>query len=70
MSVHCCNRMDHDLNHKCNEHKSRSDCPDALISVVRGGYGLIVHDGGSSVIGIRFCPWCGSKLSEVGVAEE
>lgn len=27
-------------------------------------YGIIVHDGGGSVIGIRFCPWCGKKLPE------
>ena len=27
-------------------------------------YGLIVHDGGTSVIAIKFCPWCGSKLPE------
>ena len=27
-------------------------------------YGLIVHDGGTSVVVIAFCPWCGSKLSE------
>jgi len=58
--------MDHDLNQKCEVHQSRYDCPDALINVGRGGYGLIVHDGGSSVIEIRFCPWCGSQLSEIG----
>jgi hypothetical protein len=22
----------------------------------------MVHDGGSSVVEIAFCPWCGSKL--------
>lgn len=25
-------------------------------------YGIPIHDGGSSYIRIRFCPWCGSKL--------
>ncbi|WP_438824020.1 DUF6980 family protein [Bacillus sp. JJ1773] len=25
-------------------------------------YGLIIHDGGTSSIGISFCPWCGSKI--------
>jgi len=66
MSVHCCDRMDHELNKQCHEHSIRADCPDALINIVRGGYGLIIHDGGSSVVGISFCPWCGSKLSETG----
>jgi hypothetical protein len=45
--------MDYDLNQTCELHESRYDCPDALVNVVRGGYGLIVHDGGSSVIGDR-----------------
>ncbi len=25
-------------------------------------YGMAVRDGGSSIIVIDFCPWCGSKL--------
>jgi hypothetical protein len=62
--------MDYDLNKKCEVHLSRSDCPDALINVVRGGYGLIVHDGGSSVIEISFCPWCGSRLPGIGDLSE
>ena len=66
MSVHCCDRMDYDLNQKCEIHESRADCPDALIAFVRGGYGLVVHDGGSSFIEIQYCPWCGAKLPEIG----
>ena len=62
MSVHCCDRMDYDLNHRCDVHNSRYACPDALIDLVQGRYGLIVHDGGSSVIEINFCPWCGARL--------
>jgi hypothetical protein len=57
--------MDYDLNQKCDLHDDRYDCPDALINRVRCGYGLIVHDGGSSVIEIAFCPWCGSKLPKI-----
>lgn len=55
-----------DLNKTCPQHADRSDCPDALIEHVRGGYGLIVHDGGSGVIEIAFCPWCGAKLPSIG----
>ena len=58
--------MDQDLNQTCATHESRYACPDAMIATVRGGYGLIVHDGGSSVIEIRFCPWCGAPLPEIG----
>jgi hypothetical protein len=61
--------MDYDLNHKCDIHKNRSDCPDVFIAFVGGGYGLLVHDGGSSVIEIQYCPWCGSKLPSTGDLE-
>jgi hypothetical protein len=64
MSEHCCDRMDYDLNQKCELHPNRYECPDALIARLRDGYGIIVHDGGSSVIRIAFCPWCGRKLDE------
>lgn len=62
MPEHCCNCMDYDLNQRCKQHPDRFDCPDALIGILDGQYGIIVHDGGSSVIGIAHCPWCGSKL--------
>jgi hypothetical protein len=55
--------MDYDLNQTCDVHKSRHACPDALIELTDGRYGLIVHDGGSSSIQINFCPWCGSPLN-------
>ena len=64
--VRCCDRMDYDLTQKCDVHESWFDCPNALIGLVRTGYGLIVHDGRSSVIEIGFCPWCGSKLPKIG----
>jgi hypothetical protein len=58
--------MDYDLAHGCEQHPDRNDCPDALIAEIRGGYGLIVHDGGDSVVTNAFCPWCGAKLLPVG----
>ncbi len=27
-------------------------------------YGIPIYDGGSSVIVINYCPWCGTKLPE------
>ena len=50
----------------CDQHKDRFDCPDALISYYAkfDEYGIIVHDGGTSVIGITHCPWCGMKFPE------
>jgi hypothetical protein len=64
MNDYCCDRMTYDLSQRCKEHPDRFDCPDALIAEMRPGYGLIVHDGGSSAIAISFCPWCGSKLPQ------
>lgn len=45
-------------------HPDRFECPDALLhhDDRDGEYGIIIHDGGSSVITIHYCPWCGSKL--------
>jgi hypothetical protein len=61
--MHCCDRMNLDLNYRCERHPNRNDCPDALVKVVQNRYFLIVHDGGSSGVEINFCPWCGTKLS-------
>jgi hypothetical protein len=60
----CCERMAFDLAQTCAHHPDRYECPDNLIAEIRGGFGLIVHDGGSSVIVIKFCPWCGANLPQ------
>ncbi|WP_148210884.1 DUF6980 family protein [Methylibium petroleiphilum] len=67
MTQHCCESMQRQLESVCEEHSSRHECPDALIDYFPRlkEYGLIVHDGGSSSIAISFCPWCGTKLSEL-----
>jgi len=62
----CCSRMEYDLARVCEQHADRHDCPDALVAEVRGGFGLMIHDGGSSVIEIAHCPWCGAKLPPIG----
>jgi hypothetical protein len=54
MSLHCGDRMDYDLNQTCDVHESRFACPDALIEVVQGRYGVIIHDGGSFTIQINW----------------
>lgn len=48
----------------CDIHADRFECPDALLaySPKFDEYGIIVHDGGSSVSAIAFCPWCGTEL--------
>ena len=61
----CCPRMADDLNRLCAVHADRSDCPDAFVSEINGGYGLMVHDGGSSAIKMAICPWCGAGLPPI-----
>ena len=48
----------------CSDHPELADCPDALIAYWPkfDEYGIRVHDGGSSVSTIEFCPWCGASL--------
>lgn len=65
MTDRCCSRMADDLDQICDLHPDRADCPEALIAEVRGGFGLIIHDGACSVIQIDFCPWCGAALPPI-----
>lgn len=64
MGVHCCDRMRANVENVCADHPDRFDCADALLSYIPkfDEYGIIVHDGGSAVVGIVFCPWCGARL--------
>jgi hypothetical protein len=53
-----------DFERICDQHPDRWDCGDALVGYWPKSreYGLIVHDGGESMIIISFCPWCGTDL--------
>ena len=59
-------RMADAVESVCVEHPSRFDCPDALVDYAPrfDEYGLIVHDGGVSVVAIDYCPWCATRLPE------
>ncbi len=56
--------MRENVERTCADHPNRNDCPDCLIDFwpAEKCYGLIIRDGGSSVIAIDFCPWCGASL--------
>ncbi|WP_375345236.1 hypothetical protein ACEWPB_14270 [Priestia megaterium] len=64
MDKYCCEDMKYHANFNCDIHKDPFECPDKLILFDKRDdeYGLIIHDGGTAVIGILFCPWCGKKL--------
>ncbi len=63
---HCCEEMQREVERVCDLHTSRYERPESLISFIRRfcEYGLIIHDGGTSSVRIRFCPWCGTQLPE------
>jgi hypothetical protein len=61
----CCEMMGYQLNQTCDQHADPLDCPDFLISLGKDGTaGLIIHDGGCSVIAIKYCPWCGARIKK------
>lgn len=62
----CCEHMAAQLAYVCPDHPERWECPDILVAhdPFTGSYGLWIHDGGSSSIGISYCPWCGATLGE------
>jgi hypothetical protein len=61
---HCCLDMAY---HLIEDSTSISESPINYDSVIThktksGDYGLPIHDGGSSYIKIKYCPWCAKKL--------
>jgi len=64
-STLCCPTMQAALQVECETHDNPFECPDSLIAYNQAfdQFGLIVHDGGSSVVVIRHCPWCGVRLA-------
>ncbi|MBM7839152.1 hypothetical protein JOC54_002423 [Alkalihalobacillus xiaoxiensis] len=57
----CCEDMEAHMHPTDCDH---DDCPDKLMDYNNrfDEYSLRIHDGGSAVIQIHFCPWCGEKL--------
>lgn len=59
---YCCKDFIHHTEHFCSVH-TKFECLDTLIIHLSShGYGISVKDGGSSIIAINFCPWCGVKI--------
>ncbi len=64
--IHCCKKMNEQIEFVCEAHPEKFDCPDNLIFHSKNSdeFGLIIHDGGSSFMKIDFCPFCGKNLAK------
>lgn len=58
----CCQKMKNQLEHVCEQHPSKINCPDCVVIKTRYGFSLPIKDGGDSGYTIYFCPWCGKSL--------
>ena len=62
--MYCCKDMEKANTFNCNSCLDKFDCVDTMIHRRKDGtYGIIVHDGGTSIVEISFCPWCGVNLT-------
>src|SRR5687768_7293439 len=63
---HCCEQMAETVNYRYSQNTDIFDCPDNIIyySPRFDEYGIIIHDGGTSYITIKYCCWCGMKLPQ------
>ena len=61
----CCEVMAAQLRWSCDRHELPEECPDCLVWYYprSSAFGLPVHDGGSSFMHIKYCPWCGADLA-------
>ena len=62
----CYDMMEFHSSFNCNQHLDKYECPDTIIDYNGNskGYRIIIHDGWTSGIEIKFCPWCGTKLNK------
>jgi hypothetical protein len=64
-TAYCCESFKHHTEWTCPDHEDPFDCPDALIvRAGASGWGFPIRDGGSSVVALTHCPWCGSSVGE------
>lgn len=57
-----CVHVAYHSTHVCEQHADAWACPDMTLVHTAGEFGIPVRDGGTSVIRIEYCPWCGISL--------
>lgn len=65
---YCCVDMAYRMIEHKKEIKSGKFDVDCIIRYDKSHkeYGIPIHDGGSSYISIKYCPWCGKELKSPG----
>jgi hypothetical protein len=67
----CCATLGYYLERACQIHDDPWDCPDRLFYRASDGeIGIVVHDGGSSFVTMRYCPFCGQEQVTAFDAED
>jgi len=61
---HPCNHIAYFCSQESGSDLDPLDDVDVTLWTSSGKYGIPVRDGGSSIIEIAYCPWCGVKLSD------
>ena len=64
-----CIHVAYQSTHTCDIHSDAWECPDMVLVRTARGFGIPVRDGGTAVVRIEYCPWCGIKLPEQETAE-
>lgn len=65
MTKNCCEELEQ-ATVNCKQHHLAETCPDKVISYIPkfDEYGVLIQDGGTSMLTIKYCPWCGHQLPE------
>ncbi|MFI5913017.1 DUF6980 family protein [Dactylosporangium sp. NPDC051541] len=63
---HCCDGLRAQLEQDPDDDLDPWDDPDVVVVYMPrfDEYGLPIRDGGTSMVVIGFCPWCGARLPE------
>lgn len=62
MTEFCCDWLRTEATRECPDHPDRTECAGTVIHRYPDGWGIPIHDGGTSYVTVRFCPSCGAPL--------
>lgn len=64
MTQYCCETMQAQLQQTCSTGiHDKYECPDQVVHRwADGRTGIHIKDGGTSMLVMNFCPWCGTDI--------